>query len=68
VRLWLEETPLLWNSASVTAQEAMTACDHTDELVWRHLNVFERRREIHCRPPRSKRTKTRLVYRVAAVV
>lgn len=64
VRLWIEETPLLWDGESITAKEAVTAYDHTEELVWRHLNVFEHRCEIHCRLPRGKRTTTGQVYRV----
>ena len=31
------------------------ACsDHTQELVWRHLNVFERECELRCRLPRQR--------------
>lgn len=54
----------MWNGESITAKEAVTAYDHTEELVWRHLNVFEHRCEIHCRLPRGKRTTTGQVYRV----
>ena len=58
VRLWIEETALLWNGESINAKAAVTAYDHTEELVWRHLNVFEHRCEIHCRLPHGKRTTT----------
>jgi len=64
VRLWIEETPLLWNGESTKAKEAVTAYDHTEELVWRHLNVFEHRCEIRCRLPRGQKTTTGQVYRV----
>lgn len=64
VRLWIEETPLLWNGESIGAKEAVTAYDHTEELVWRHLNVFEHRCEIRCRLPRGRKTTTGQVYRV----
>lgn len=64
VRLWIEETPLLWNGESIGAKEAVTAYDHTEELVWRHLNVFEHRCEIRCRLTRGRKTTTGQVYRV----
>ena len=56
VRLWVEETPYLWNGKSITAKEQVTAYDHTEELVWRHLNVFEHRCEIRCALPLSTTT------------
>jgi transposase len=64
VRLWVEETPYLWNGESIGAKEAVTAYDHTEELVWRHLNVFEHRCEIRCRLPRGQKATTGQVYRV----
>lgn len=64
VRLWVEETAYLWNGESIDAKEAVTPYDHTEELVWRHLNVFEHRCTIHCRLPRGKKTTTGQVYRV----
>jgi transposase len=64
VRLWVEETPYLWNGESITAKEQVTAYDHTEELVWRHLNVFEHRCEIRCALPRGQRATTGQVYRV----
>lgn len=65
VRLWVEETAELWSLESIAAGEAVSCYDHvSEELVWRHLNVFEHRCEIHCRLPRGQRTTDRKVYRV----
>lgn len=65
VRLWIEETPALWNYESIEARQAVSCYDHVGEdLVWRHLNVFEHRCEIHCRLPRGQRTTDNKVYRV----
>ena len=65
VRLWVEETPELWSFESIAAGEAVSCYDHvSEELVWRHLNVFEHRCEIHCRLPRGQRTTDGKVYRV----
>lgn len=64
VRLRVEETPEFWR-AERSADGAMVSCyDHTEELVWRHLNVFEHRCEIRCRLPRARCSKTGKVYRV----
>jgi transposase len=38
--------------------------DHTEEIVWRHLNVFQHRCEIHCRLPRKKCRQCGKVYQV----
>jgi transposase len=64
VRLWVEETRALWDGESSLAGELVTAYDHTEELVWRHLNVFEHRCEIRCRLPRGRKTTAGQVYRV----
>jgi transposase len=64
VRIWVEETPNLWSQESVSAGEAVSAYDHTEELVWRHLNVFEHRCEIRCRLPRGVRSTSGKVYRL----
>ena len=64
VRLWIEETPSLWNGQSIGAKVAVTAYDHTGERVWRRLNVFEHRCEIRCRLPRGHKATTGPVYRV----
>ena len=64
VKLWVDETASLWNAESILAKELVSAYDHTEELVWRHLNVFEHRCEIHCRLPRGKLATSGKVYRV----
>jgi transposase len=56
VRLWIEETAQLWEAESIAAGQAVVCYDHVgEELVWRHLNVFEHRCEIRCRLPRGRR-------------
>jgi transposase len=65
VRLWVEETEQLWSGESIAAGQAVRCYDHVcEELVWRHLNVFEHRCEIHCRLPRGQRATDGKVYRV----
>lgn len=65
VRLWVEETEQLWSGESVAAGQPVRCYDHVaEELVWRHLNVFEHRCEIHCRLPRGQRATDDKVYRV----
>jgi transposase len=65
VSLWIEETERLWKGESVAAGQQVTCYDHvSEELVWRHLNVFEHRCEIHCRLPRGQRATDGKVYRV----
>jgi transposase len=65
VRLWVEETPALWSGESVAARQLVRCYDHVEEeLVWRHLNVFEHSCEIRCRLPRGQRTTDGKVYRV----
>ena len=66
MRLWIEETPRLWEAESIAAGQAVTCYDHVEEGVWRHLNVFEHRCEIRCRLPRGRRVcdATSKVYRM----
>lgn len=66
VRLWIEETPRLWEGESIAAGQAVACYDHVEEVVWRHLNVFEHRCEIRCRLPRGRRVcdEAGKVYRV----
>ena len=65
VRLRVRETPHLRQSErSPCVGGPVVACDHTGESVWRHLNVFERRREVRCRLPRGRCQRTGKVYRV----
>ena len=42
----------------------MFCYDHTEELAWRHLNVFQHRCEIRCRLPRKKCRQCGDVFRV----
>jgi hypothetical protein len=44
VRLWVGETEGLWSGVSVAAGQALSCYEHVgEELVWRHLDVFEHR-------------------------
>ena len=63
VRLRIEETEHLWKVKRSPDEGAEAACyDHTEEMVWRHLNVFEHKCEIGCRLPRARYIKTQKVY------
>ena len=65
VRLRIEETEHLWKVERSPNDGAEVACyDHTEEMVWRHLNVFEHKCEIRCRLPRARCSKTQRIYRV----
>jgi transposase len=55
VVLEIRETARLWESERCPKEGGLVYCyDHTEELVWRHLNVFQHRCEIRCRLPRKK--------------
>jgi transposase len=55
VTLQIEETEQLWKSYRCPHDQGEGFCyDHTEDLVWRHLNVFEHKCEIHCRLPRAR--------------
>ena len=55
VVLHLRETSALWPSLRCPKCGGHAFCyDHPKELVWRHLNVFEHRCELHCRLPRAR--------------
>jgi transposase len=55
VTLQIQETAELWKSQRCPHDQGETFCyDHTEDLVWRHLNVFEHKCEIHCRLPRAR--------------
>ena len=55
VRLHVRETKSLLEALRCPQDQGEVTCyDHTEELVWRHLNVFEHRCEIRCRLPRTK--------------
>jgi len=65
VRLRIEESDHLWQEERSPEVGAKATCyDHTEEMVWRHLNVFEHECEIRCRLPRGKCTRSGKVYRV----
>ncbi len=52
----VRETPQLWERDRWPQDGGETfCCDPTEELVWRHLNVFEHRCELRCRLPRARR-------------
>lgn len=55
VVLGLRETALLCPSLRCPKCTGTAYCyDHPKPLVWRHLNVFEHRCELHCRLPRAR--------------
>lgn len=55
VVLDLRETAVLWPSLRCRKCTGTAFCyDHPKPLVWRHLNVFEHRCELHCRLPRAR--------------
>lgn len=65
VTLHVRETPQLWERYRCPQDGGETFCyDHTEDLVWRHLNVFEHRCEIHCRLPRARCRTCQKVHRV----
>ena len=65
VRIKVGETRYLWEMERSPGDGAkVDLYDHTKELVWRHLNVFEHRCEIRCRLPRGKCQKSGKVYRI----
>lgn len=55
VCLQVRETKGFWMAYQCPHDQGEVTCyDHTEEMVWRHLNVFEHRCEIRCRLPRTK--------------
>jgi len=65
VTLHIEETDLLWKSYRCPEDQGEAFCyDHTEELVWRHLNVFEHKCEIHCCLPRGRCRTCKKTHRV----
>src|SRR3954467_6242834 len=65
VRLAVRETAQFWQVERSPATGAPVTCyDHTEEMTWRHLDVFEHQCDIRCRLPRARCTKTGKVYRV----
>jgi transposase len=65
VFLKLQETPKLWDSTRCPQDGGFVFCyDHTQELTWRHLNVFQHRCEMTCQLPRGKCRQCGPVFRV----
>lgn len=65
VYLEIRETSGLWESVRCPEDGGHVYCyDHTEELSWRHLNVFQHRCEITCRLPRGKCRQCGHVFRV----
>jgi len=65
VILEIKETERLWDSQRCPKDGGLVFCyDHTEGLVWRHLNVFQHSCEIHCRLPRGKCRQCGHIYRV----
>ncbi len=55
MRLWVEELPRFWEEERTRQQQDVRLYDHTNELEWRHLSVFEHRCVLRCRLPRAQR-------------
>lgn len=64
VNLWVEELPHFWVVESARQKQRVRIYDHTRELEWRHLNVFEHHCVLRCRLPRGRR-EDGSVYRVS---
>jgi transposase len=66
VSLRICETEHLWESERCPGTGDRVKCyDHVEEMVWRHLNVFEHKCEIRCRLPRGRGEQSGKVYRVS---
>ncbi|MEI8233645.1 MAG: hypothetical protein WCH57_03050, partial [Verrucomicrobiota bacterium] len=65
VCLRIRETEHLWEIERCPESGGRVKCyDHVEEMVWRHLNVFEHKCEIRCRLPRGRCESNGKVYRV----
>ena len=65
VFLKIQERAELWEGVRCPKDGGDVFCyDHTEELTWRHLNVFQHRCEIRCRLPRGKCRGCGHVFRV----
>ena len=65
VFLTIRETECVWETVRCPQDTGLVFCyDHTGELTWRHLNVFQHRCEITCRLPRGKCRQCGHVFRV----
>src|ERR1700750_903398 len=65
VVLAIQATAQVWEGQRCPKDGGLVFCyDHTEEVVWRHLNVFQHRCEIHCRLPRGKCRECGHIFRV----
>lgn len=65
VVLRVRETEHLWKTERCPQGGGRVKCyDHVEEIVWRHLNVFEHKCEIRCRLPRGICQQSGKVYRI----
>lgn len=65
VFLEIRETARLWESVRCPRDSGLVFCyDHTEQVTWRHLNVFQHRCVITCRLPRGKCRQCGHVFRV----
>jgi transposase len=55
VHVCVEERPGFWHAESDRQRQPVRLYDHTADLEWRHLNVFEHRCLLHCRLPRARK-------------
>jgi len=62
-RVTVEERPAFWAAESERQRQPVRPYDHTTDLEWRHLNVFEHRCLLRCRLPRARKPDGS-VYRV----
>jgi transposase len=65
VFLEIRETSRLWEQVRCPKCTCEASChDHTEELTWRHLNIFQHRCEITCRLPRGECRQCGHLFRV----
>ena len=65
VFLEIRETSRIWDLTRCPKDGGLVFCyDHTEEISWRHLNVFQHHCEITCRLPRGKCRQCGHVFRV----
>lgn len=65
VFLEMRETARLWESVRCPKDGGLVTCyDHTEQMSWRHLNVFQHQCEIVCRLPRGECRQCGHVFRV----
>jgi len=65
VFLEIREKEKVWELVRCPQDGGTAGCyDHTEEITWRHLNVFQHRCEITCRLPRGKCRQCGHIFRV----